>query len=131
MKAIIVDTDVVSLLFKRDAGASAYQAHTVHWILGISFMTLAELHRWPMERHWGLARRQTFAEYLKQYTVMTSTSELCLEWAKVTFEGRISGQSIDNADAWIAATARFYDVPLLTNNVRHFNGVSGLKVITG
>jgi predicted nucleic acid-binding protein len=31
-------------------------------------------------------------------------------------------------DAWIAATALYLDAPLVTNNVRHFRYVEGLRV---
>jgi hypothetical protein len=53
MNAAIVDTDVVSMLFKGDTRAVAYQPHITGRLLGISFMTLAELERWGLERDWG------------------------------------------------------------------------------
>jgi predicted nucleic acid-binding protein len=40
------------------------------------------------------------------------------------------GHSIAYADAWIAATAMAYKVPLITHNRKHFEGVAGLKVIS-
>src|ERR1035438_10289484 len=43
MNAAIVDTDVVSMLFKGDTRAVAYRPHITGQLLGISFMTLAEL----------------------------------------------------------------------------------------
>ena len=57
MNAAIVDTDVVSMLFKGDTRALAYSAHMMGRLLGISFMTLAELERWPLRRDWGLRRK--------------------------------------------------------------------------
>ena len=51
MNAVIVDTDVVSMPFKRDTRALAYRSHVLGRLLGISFMTLAELERWPLERN--------------------------------------------------------------------------------
>jgi predicted nucleic acid-binding protein len=33
------------------------------------------------------------------------------------------------ADAWIAATALIRDIPLITHNGRHYEGVDGLTVI--
>jgi predicted nucleic acid-binding protein len=46
VKAAAVDTDVVSMLFKGDTRALAYRVHVAGRLLGISFMTLAELERW-------------------------------------------------------------------------------------
>ena len=62
MKAAIVDTDVVSMLFKGDARAVAYRPHITGRLLGISFMTLAELERWPLERNWGQRRKLELAQ---------------------------------------------------------------------
>jgi hypothetical protein len=45
MNAAIVDTDVVSMLFKGDSRAQRYRGHITGRLLGISFMSLAELER--------------------------------------------------------------------------------------
>ena len=57
MNAAIVDTDVVSMLFKGDTRAIAYRPHIEGRLLGISFMTLAELDRWSLERNCGRVRK--------------------------------------------------------------------------
>ena len=56
MNAAIVDTDVVSMLFKGDSRAQRYRAHISGRLLGISFITLAELERGQLERSWGPIR---------------------------------------------------------------------------
>ena len=56
MNAAIVDTDVVSMLFKGDTRARAYRPHVTGRLLGLSFMTLAELERWSLERDWATIR---------------------------------------------------------------------------
>jgi predicted nucleic acid-binding protein len=61
MNAAVVDTDVVSMLFKGDTRAVAFQPHITGRLLGISFMTLAELERWPLERNWGQRRKLDLA----------------------------------------------------------------------
>jgi tRNA(fMet)-specific endonuclease VapC len=43
---VIVDTDVVSFLFKGDTRAQAYREHLRGKTLAISFMTVAELYQW-------------------------------------------------------------------------------------
>lgn len=50
---MVVDTDVVSYLFKRDSRAEAYRPHLTGRLLVVSFMTVAELDRWALERDWG------------------------------------------------------------------------------
>lgn len=88
MNAAIVDTDVVSMFFKGDTRALAFRPHVTGRLLGISFMTLAELERWPLERRWGSARKGDLAQHLAQY--------------------------IQTADAWIAASALFRYLSLRT-----------------
>ena len=34
------------------------------------------------------------------------------------------------ADAWIAAAARKYNLPLLTHNRKHFEGIAGLTMLS-
>jgi predicted nucleic acid-binding protein len=43
-------------------------------------------------------------------------------------ELRTAGQSIGLADSIIAATARLYDLPLVTENTQHFARVPGLDL---
>ena len=40
------------------------------------------------------------------------------------------GYRIECADAWIAATALLYDIPLVTHNRNDYLGIPGLTVIS-
>jgi predicted nucleic acid-binding protein len=93
-------------------------------------MTLAELRRWTLERNWGARRRQELEEYLSRYFVVHSEDQICERWAEAMHSARSNGQPIAASDAWIAATALFLDVPLVTHNGRHYSGVAGLRVIS-
>lgn len=130
MNAAVVDTDVVSILFKRDSRASRYETHVAGRLLGISFMTLAELERWTIERSWGIIRRAELFEFLRKFVVLPATRELCRKWGEVSFEGRRRGRPIQSSDAWIAATALFYNVPLITHNRGDYEMVEGLDLIS-
>jgi tRNA(fMet)-specific endonuclease VapC len=130
MNAALVDTDVVSFLYKRDSRASLYEAHVAGRLLGISFMTLAELERWAIERSWGTLRRRELADYMKKFVVLPASRELCRWWAEVSFQGRQRGRPLQTADAWIAATALLYEVPLITHNRRDYGGIAGLELIS-
>lgn len=93
-------------------------------------MTLAELERWTLARKWGASRRQNLFEYLRRYLVEPSSPELCRQWAEATDSAQRAGRPILTADAWVAATALAYDVPLVTNNPGDFAGVQGLTIIS-
>jgi tRNA(fMet)-specific endonuclease VapC len=130
MNAAVVDTDVVSMLFKGDTRALAFRSHITNRLLGISFMTLAELERWPLERGWGQKRKLELAQHLTRYTVLPVSRELCAQWAEVSFAAKRKGRPIQTADAWIAASAVHYQVPLITNNRDDYSAVDGLVLLS-
>ncbi len=130
MNAAIVDTDFVSMVFKGDSRALQCSSHLTGRLLGISFMTLAELERWPLERKWGAAKKAQLAQHLIRYTVLPVSRALCSRWAQVAFETRSKGQPIQTADAWIAASALYYQVPLITNNAADYSMIDGLQILT-
>jgi tRNA(fMet)-specific endonuclease VapC len=126
----VVDTDVVSLLFKNSIQASLYYPHLTGRLLVISFMTLAELDRWALERNWGRARIALMEAHLQQFAVHPSDRNLCRVWVQVIYSQRRQGRTIRTADAWIAATAILNDVPLISHNRRDFENVAGLSLIS-
>lgn len=130
MNAAVVDTDVVSMLFKGDTRAFAYRAHVTGRLLGVSFMTLAELERWSLERDWGQRRKLELAQHLTRYAVLPVNRELCLKWAEVSVGAKRKGRPIQTADAWIAASALYYQVPLITHNRADYSMVDDLVLLS-
>lgn len=128
--AVVVDTDVVSFLYKRDTRAQLYRPHLDGQLPIISFMTLAELVKWTVARNWGARRRQDLLNYLRRYRVEHSTPELCDRWAEASDGARRAGRPILTGDAWVAATALTYGLPVVTNNPADFAGVPGLTLIS-
>lgn len=127
---MLLDTNIVSYLFKRDSRAAVYLPHFQGQRLCISFMTVAEIYRWPFERNWAEARKQALETFLRtHFTVLPFDRNLAWTWAELV--GRtMRGQPMSLADSWIAATALQHGTPLVTHNARHFKGVPGLTVIT-
>jgi predicted nucleic acid-binding protein len=130
MNAAIVDTDVVSMPFKGDTRALAYRPHITGRLLGVFFMTLAELDRWSLERNWGQGRKLELAQHLTRYTVLPVSRELCSKWAEVAFGAKRKGRPIQTADAWIAASALHDQVPLITNNRGDYSSVDGVALLS-
>jgi predicted nucleic acid-binding protein len=127
---LVLDTDVVSYLYKRDTRAELYRPHLNDPPFMISFMSVAELRRWTLERSWGERRKQELEDYLARYFVINSEDQMCARWAEAMSTARSSGRPIAASDAWIAATALFLEVPLVTHNGRHYSGVAGLQVVS-
>ena len=127
---VIVDTDVVSYLLKEDSRAQLYRPHLEGLPKIISFMTLAELRRWEFDNNWGEKRRRKAKEFLSNFGVIYADENLCGIWAEIVSNARKKGRPIGTADAWVAAVALMFDVPLVTNNRRHFENVENLKIVS-
>ena len=127
MKPIVLDTDVVSFLFKADTRAQMYlpQLQDRQWF--ISFMTEAELEQWALLANWSEKRVVWLRLFLGRFVVVPSSHDLVLKWAEAMVAARRNGRRVETADAWIAATALLYDAPLLTHNKADYLGVPGLR----
>ena len=95
---LVIDTDVVSYLYKRDTRAELYHPHLNDPPFFLSFMSLAELRRWTLERNWGERRIRELEEYLTRYFVIHSNDHLCDLWAQATNVARSRGSSLLRTD---------------------------------
>ncbi len=127
---VVVDTDVISFIFKGDTRAILYASHLDGRSQIIAAQTLAELERWSLTHNWGGRRRSALHVYLNNFIFAEADKAICLHWAEVKANAQKQGHPISCADAWIAATALAYDVPLVTHNPDDFKNVPGLIVIT-
>ena len=130
MTPAVVDTDVVSFLFKNDSRAQLYLPLLRNRKLLVSFMTEAELEQWIVLAKWGAGRVQRFHEFMKGFASVPSSRDLILRWADVMAAARANGRRIEVADAWIAATALLYDADLVTHNPKDYVGVPNLMVLS-
>ena len=129
MPSVVVDTCVLSALFKGSPLAASYRPHVAGRRLVISFQTLAELYRWPLERDWGDTRRRNLETFIRRRCVLYPFNPaLCQQWAEATHRAGQNGHTVPTADAWIAATALLYGIPLVNNNPSDYEGIPGLDV---
>ena len=128
MEYVVVDTDVASFLFKNNSRALLYKPLLNERTLVLSFMSLAELERWELERQWGAAKTERFQSFLNQFVIFPFHRTLCRAWAEVTHHRRTLGRSISHADAWIAATALHHGLRLVTHNAKDFRDMPNLQV---
>ena len=70
MSSVVVDTDVVSFVFKDHPIGRLYDADLADHTLIVSFMTLAELDRWTIQSKWSEARRNWLRLYLESFVLM-------------------------------------------------------------
>lgn len=76
----------------------------------------------------GFASDAEGAAHLHYFTILPMDAAVLKEAVEVMRELRITGQSVGAADSIIAATARLYGLPLVTDNIRHFKNVTRLIV---
>ena len=130
MNALLLDTNVVSILFNRHHALRQACVETVAGPqLTISFMTRAELVLWPVANKWGASRRAALEEHMALYLTLYPDEHTCAIWATIVDQCRRAGQSIQTADAWIAASARQWGCPLVTTDFRDYNAVDDLDVV--
>jgi tRNA(fMet)-specific endonuclease VapC len=99
INACVIDTDVISYIFKSDSRASLYFPHLDGNLGLISFMTLAELRQWSLVRDWGERRLRELELFLARYHVIQSDDYLCSLWAEIRRDALKHGSPIDTADA--------------------------------
>lgn len=130
MSLVLIDTDIASFILKGSSYADPYLPLLSGQELALSFMTVAELFQWAILRQWGDRRLSQLEQYLSNYLVIPVDQPLCRAWAQVRADRQSSGRAISPQDAWIAATALRYDLPLVTHNIKDFQEISTLRLLT-
>lgn len=98
--------------------------------MAVPFSVVGEMLFGASNRGWGSPRRYRLERFLQEYMIAYPNYAVCELWAEIRVVVRSAGYTIERQDAWLAATALYLDVPLVTHNARHYLGVPGLQVIT-
>ena len=130
MSIILVDTNIASFILKGSDYAEPYEIILSGHELALSFMSVAELYQWAFIRKWGDRRIIQLEQCLSNYLIIPTDQLLCQEWAKLRAELQQTGRAISSQDAWIAATAIRHNLELVTHNLKDFQGLPKLRLIT-
>lgn len=126
----VVDTDVVSFLFKSHTLAPAYQAILAGRQLAVSLITLAEIEYGMEVKNWGANRRDLMRRFLGRFTPLFPDVETARLWARIKSAREKKSRPITFADTWIAAAALQLNAPLVTHNARDYADIQNLVVLT-
>jgi len=127
---IILDTNIVSYLMRGGREAEAYARLVQGKLLAIAFVTVGELYFGAENRNWGETKRKKLETTLRNFVVIPYDHEIARCYGRLVAERKRNGKPIAPNDAWIAACTVRHGVPLVTHNVRDFEGISGLTVVT-
>lgn len=125
---VVVDTSVVSYIFKDDHIGRYYEEQVKIRRTFISFQTLEELRFGVAKRNWGEKQENALYKHLEQYQVVWPNRELVGICAALRVERERAGKPLATADAWIAATAILLDCPLVSHD-HGFRNIPNLKLI--
>lgn len=129
MEVVLVDTDVFSYLWQNRPEAADYRHLVEGRILALSFTSIAEAYYGAFRRRWGQRKLEELEAGLRPYVVLPYNRDIAVTWARVRAAVEERGMPMASNDLWIAATGVSYDVPLITNNRRHFEQIPELELL--
>ncbi len=130
MTTVLLDTNIVSYLFKGDSRAALYAPYLLGREMAIAMMTVAELLQWAAIHNWEARRLRQLEQSFGRYTILPIDLDTCRQWASVRAMRSKAGLPISPQDAWIAATALRYNLSLVTHNADDYQQILGLTVIS-
>ncbi len=128
---VVVDTEVISFIFKGHHLSPAYQAILAGRSLTVSLVTLAEIEYGMEAKNWGIRRRDLMIRFLSRFAPLLADIETAKYWARVKTGCEKRGRPISFPDAWIAAAALQLNVPLVTHNASDYESIEGLAISHG
>ncbi len=123
----MLDTDISSYVIRRRPASIAERFARHAEQLCVSVMTAAELRFGAVKA--GRADLTSVVEaYLARVTILDWTDSATFHYARIRAKLENLGTPIANMDLLIASHAVAERATLVTNNVRHFAAVPGLRV---
>ena len=114
---LLVDTDVLSHIAWRRPQGQPFAPLLHGKVPFVSFVTVGEMYFGAEKAGWGEPRVAKMEAILMRYIVIPGTYEVARQYGLVK---RAFLDQVDENDMWIAATALAHELPVMTNNLRHF-----------
>ncbi len=125
----LLDTDTCSCVMKRSSAPLLKRIRTVSLEdQSVSIVTVAELLYGVELSSRRDAARQAFDAFIRHLAILDWDYPAAEHYAQIRADLRRRGSPIGSNDLMIAAHARSIGATLVTNNVREFERVQGLRV---
>ena len=127
MSLLMLDTDISSYIIKKRPASllGRFEKHAEQ--LCVSVITAAEL-QFGAEKAGRPALSSLVQEFLERLAVLDWTQGVVAHYARIRTALEKIGKPIGNMDLLIASHAVSEGYAVVTNNVKHFSHVPGLKV---
>lgn len=123
----MLDTDTVSFALRGAGHVAQLVERSSRTDLCVSAITVAEL-RYGAARRASERLRLLIDGFLADFTVMPFDRSCAETYGNIADDLATRGVGIGDLDTLIAAHALTLDLTLVTNNLKHFTRVRGLKV---
>jgi len=127
MTGFMLDTDISSYIIKRRPATLVEKFEKHAESLNLSVITAAQL-RFGAEKAGRPKLAELVEAYLERVAILDWTNEVTSHYARIRTELERAGKPIGNMDLLIASHAVSQRMTLVTNNIKHFSSVPGLKV---
>ena len=122
----LIDSNWVIDALRNHPGSRARIEERLVDGIGISVVSIAELYVGPHRRPNPQVEQARIASQLSQFTELPVDVETCKIFGRIKAQLQRAGNTIEDFDTMIAATALQHDLTLLSNNRKHFDRVEGL-----
>lgn len=119
MSLIVLDTDVASTLLRRRTPDRMAGLLTGH-VLAVTFVTVGELTKWTLVRHWGSLSLASMRTFLGSLVVLPYDRQVAARWGELQAYAQLRGRPRPVNDSWIAACCLVRELPLATFNTKDF-----------
>lgn len=130
-QAVVLDTDVASLIFKRRPAPILTRVVGMDPL--IAFVTRGELIKWAGMHGWGRHNRERLTSWLAGMPTLPGNESVADVWGIVSAATSLRGRPRPQNDMWIAATCLTFGLPLATLNVKDYEDFveyHGLQLVT-
>ena len=123
----MLDTDTVSYSLRGQGRVATVISQHRPSVICVSAITMAQLRFGAMRRK-SARLDQMIERFAENVVVMPFDADCAFMFGRIASQLEELGTPIGEFDALIAAHAMSLGLTLVTNNVKHFNRVAGLKV---
>ena len=120
------------LLRAGDRRGDPYRGHVRGKTIAVSFITVGELYYGATKARWSAKTIASLEQHLKAAVIVPYDVEMCKTYARLraALKTETGSDRVLQNDLWVAASAVRHNLPLITNNRKHFEGIPGLNLIS-